>query len=416
MFYLIMINKPTQKNISGEWKLIALESLSLKISDGIHTTPKYSDIGNYYFINGNNLYNSKIIFSDDTKKVDCLEYLKHKKDLEQGNTILLSINGTIGSIAYYNNEQVVLGKSCAYIKLNSKVNVCFIFYFLNSYNTQRYFLSEVTGSTIKNLSIKSIKSCLVKLPPFPEQKRIVAVLETWDKAIEKLTKKIAVKKEIKKGLMQELLTGKTRLPGFKDKWETLEIRNIGKIVTGNTPSKKISDYYGGKYLWATALDFSGVYIEDTEIKLSELGRKVAREVPTGSVLVTCIASIGKNAIAKKPMSFNQQINAIIPSVNFDSEFIYYMVENSPNKLKEVAGNGAMAMISKSVFESIKLTFPKKDEQTAIANILTTTDNEIKTLQQKLSLLKDQKKYLLNNLITGAIRTPETLSTKNGVTI
>ena len=204
------------------------------------------------------------------------------------------------------------------------------------------------------------------------------------------------------------------MPGFNDKWRKLKIGSVGKIVTGNTPSKKMSDYYGGEYLWATALDFNGVYIENTEIKLSKLGRKVAREVPAGSVLVTCIASIGKNAIAKKPMSFNQQINAIIPNANFDSEFVYYLVENSSNKLKKVAGGGAMAMISKGVFQNMKLTFPKKDEQTAIANILTTADNEIEQLEQKLALVKDQKKYLLNNLITGVIRIPENLSINNEV--
>jgi type I restriction enzyme S subunit len=251
----------------------------------------------------------------------------------------------------------------------------------------------------------------IVLPPLLEQKRIVAVLETWDQAITKLIEKIEIKKQIKKGLMQQLLTGNTRLPGFKGQWEELRIGNIGEVVTGNTPNTKISDYYDGPFLWATALDFNSVYIQDTEVKLSELGRRVAREVPAGSVLVTCIASIGKNAIANKSMSFNQQINAIIPNENFNSEFIYYLVENSLNKLKEVAGGGALAMINKSVFKSIKFTFPKKEEQLAIANILITADKEITELKEKLLLVNDQKKSLLNNLITGTIRTPETLKVK-----
>ena len=111
------------------------------------------------------------------------------------------------------------------------------------------------------------------------------------------------------------------------------------------------------------------------------------------------------------MSFNQQINAIVPNKKHNSEFIYYLIENSFHKLKEVAGGGALAMISKGVFEKIKLNFPELEEQKVIANILTTADKEITELEKKLCIIKEQKRYLLNNLITGAIRTPETLSTK-----
>ena len=265
------------------------------------------------------------------------------------------------------------------------------------------------GVSVYGISKTALSKMLLPIPAIPEQNRIVSVLETWDKAIENLNKKIETKKQVKKGLMQDLLTGKKRLSGFKDKWESLTLGSIGQIVTGNTPSKRITEYYGDKYLWATALDFNGVYIENTEIKLSELGKSVSRVVPTGSILVTCIASIGKNAIAKKPMSFNQQINAIIPNKKHNSEFIYYLIENSLHKLKEVAGGGAMPMISKGVFEKINLHFPKLEEQIAIAEILTTADEEIVGLEKKLKIIKEQKKYLLNNLITGVIRTPENLS-------
>jgi len=289
-------------------------------------------------------------------------------------------------------------------------------YFLFSYLFSKKFQDDISnmlvGSSYPAINSSDVLNLKFDLPPLPEQNRIVSVLETWDKNIKNLNKKIEIKKNIKKGLMQDLLTGKKRLSGFKDKWEELKIKDIGEIVTGNTPSKRIAEYYGDKYLWATAFDFNGVYIDNTEIKLSELGKSVSRVVPIGSILITCIASIGKNAIAQKPMSFNQQINAIIPNKKHNSEFIYYLIENSAHKLKEVAGGGALAMISKGVFEKIKLIFPKLEEQNAIANILTTADKEITELEKKLEVINEQKKYLLNNLITGAIRTPENLSVKS----
>lgn len=306
-------------------------------------------------------------------------------------------------------EWANLTRWVALIAINENNSSKFIRLASDGYAVKKHFLKSMNGSALQEISIGELRKVPVLLPPLPEQNRIVAVLETWDRAIESMTKKIDIKKQVKKGLMQELLTGKTRLKGFSGKWEKMKIKNIGQVVTGNTPPKKNPDYYGDEYLWATAFDFNGTYIEDTQVKLSGSGAQVARIVPKGSVLVTCIASIGKNAIAKKEMWFNQQINAIIPNKNFSSEFIYYLVEWSFHKLKEVAGGGALAMISKGVFETIVLAFPKIDEQNAIANILTASDNEINSLEKKLSLLKDQKKYLLNNLITGEIRTPENLT-------
>ncbi len=94
----------------GEWEEKTLDNLTTKISDGIYTTPNYDDSGEYYFINGNNLIDGKICIDEKTKKVSAEEYIRHKKDLGE-STILLSINGTIGNIAKYENEKVVLGKS-----------------------------------------------------------------------------------------------------------------------------------------------------------------------------------------------------------------------------------------------------------------------------------------------------------------
>lgn len=275
---------------------------------------------------------------------------------------------------------------------------------------KRHFIKRLgSGSTVDGIQQSELKAIKMTLPPLPEQKRIVSVLETWDRAIEKLAKKIEIKKNIKKGLMQNLLTGKVRLSGFTNKWVVIRLGDIGSIITGNTPSMKEPENYGDFFCWATAEDFVSKYVYDTRLKLSEIGKSQSRVLPKGSLLITCIASIGKNAIAAVSLATNQQINSIVVDEDNNNEFIYYLLENSKSLLKRSAGAGAVPILNKSEFAKLKFRIPpSKREQSAIAKILTTADEEIETLQKKLALLKDQKKYLLNHLITGTIRTPESL--------
>jgi len=189
---------------SGEWEEDLLENLSTKISDGIHSTPVYDESGDYFFINGNNLFEGKIYIDENTKKVTDDEYKKHRRELNQ-NTILLSINGTIGNIAEYNNEKVILGKSACYINIDiSKANKLFIKYFLQTEVVNNYFDGELTGSTIKNLSLKTIKNTLVKFPKTIEQQKIASCLSSLDELITAQAEKIESLKLHKKGLMQGL--------------------------------------------------------------------------------------------------------------------------------------------------------------------------------------------------------------------
>lgn len=189
----------------GEWVEKSLDSLTTKISDGIHTTPNYDDSGEYYFINGNNLIDGKIWIDEKTKRVSEEEYYKHKRDLSE-STILLSINGTIGNIAVYNNEKVILGKSACYINVNrTKVDKIFIIYFIQTESTISYFNSELSGSTIKNLSLKSIKETIIKVPKRAnEQQKIALCLSSLDALITAQAEKIEQLKLHKKGLMQGL--------------------------------------------------------------------------------------------------------------------------------------------------------------------------------------------------------------------
>ena len=168
--------------MSSDWKEVKLCDVVDILGDGLHGTPKYDNNGEYYFINGNNL-NKNIVVDDTTKKVNYEEYLKYKKELNE-RTILLSINGTIGKIALYNGEKVVLGKSACYFNVKTGVDKFFVMYTMMTDQFKQYSQNYATGTTIKNLGLKQIREFQFGLPPLPEQRAIAATLSALDDKIE----------------------------------------------------------------------------------------------------------------------------------------------------------------------------------------------------------------------------------------
>jgi type I restriction enzyme S subunit len=198
-------------DIPENWEVKKLKYLINKIGDGLHGTPSYVDSSNYYFINGNNIGNGKINLKVNPKCVSEEEYLANKKSLSN-NTILMSINGTIGNLAFYNNELVMLGKSVAYIDCNGIVDKEFVYFFLESEAAKNYINQELSGSTIKNLSLYTIHNLSIPFTNIEEQKTIVKHIQTEQKRIDtiitKTEQEIELMKEHKTALISEVVTGK----------------------------------------------------------------------------------------------------------------------------------------------------------------------------------------------------------------
>lgn len=198
-------------DIPKHWEVKRLNFLTKKIGDGIHSTPNYIDASEYYFINGNNLINGNIVITESTKCVSKDEFDKYNLNLDK-DTLLLSINGTIGNLAFYQNELVMLGKSAAYIILKSDIFRKFAYYYLLSKNTKNYFFHEVTGTTIFNLSLKSIKNHFFPTLPLDEQKQIAEYLDQKTTQIDqqkaKIKEAIELLKEYRTSLITNAVTGK----------------------------------------------------------------------------------------------------------------------------------------------------------------------------------------------------------------
>jgi type I restriction enzyme S subunit len=192
------------------WVEKTFQELSTRIGDGLHGTPKYDDEGEYFFINGNNLNDGEIEIKTSTKTVNKDEYRKHKRELTQ-NTVLVSINGTLGKVAFYNNEPILLGKSACYINFDKSVDKKYIKFLIQSPLFFKNMADESTGSTIKNFSLKSMRNYRLNLPPIKEQHKIVKVLDdlsTETKKVEAIyQQKIADLVELKKSVLQKAFAG-----------------------------------------------------------------------------------------------------------------------------------------------------------------------------------------------------------------
>ena len=168
-------------NNEKNWNTSTLAEMCDGIGDGLHGTPEYDESGEYPFINGNNLIDGAIRVNALTKRVNKATYEKHYIEISQ-NAILLSINGTLGKIAFFNGEQVMLGKSACYCNLKVEVNRIFVYNIMKTDAFARYLEDNSTKSTIKNVGLKAIREYRLILPPLSLQKQFAAFVEEVDKS------------------------------------------------------------------------------------------------------------------------------------------------------------------------------------------------------------------------------------------
>lgn len=216
-----------------------------KIGDGLHSAPTYDVDGEYYFINGNNLKDGTIIITSDTKKVSKETFLKNDKGLD-GHTILLSINGTIGNLAYYKSENVMLGKSAAYLKIKKSVDKEYIYQLLQTRKVKTSFLLSLTGTTIKNLGLEAINKTHIFIPVLEEQHKIADFLSSVDEIIRVQEEEITVLEEQKKGIMQKLFNCEVRFKADDGseypEWEERKWGSIGQFFkSGNLSKSDLSE-------------------------------------------------------------------------------------------------------------------------------------------------------------------------------
>lgn len=381
----------------GEWNEKILEKLCFKISDGLHSTPKYDDLGEYYFVNGNNLINGVIIINESTKRVSKEEFEKHKRELGS-NTILLSINGTIGNLSEYNDEKVVLGKSACYINVNEdKVDKKFIFYSLKTESIRSYFNSELTGSTIKNLSLKTIKNASIKFPNSEEQQKIVNCLSSLDTLITAETAKLENLKDHKKGLLQQLFpaNGETkpqfRFPGFEDDGDW-EVTTLGDCLDYLQPTPYLVSSTAYENKFETPVLTAG--------KTFILGYTNEKEGIFNKKLPVIIFDDFTTATKFVDFPFKAKSSAMKILMAKADNNIQFLFETIQNLNFEVSTHKRHWI---SVYSKLDILTPKDPkEQQKIADLFSSADELLEAQKIKIKALKKHKKGLMQQLFPNII--------------
>ena len=209
------IDEEVPFEIPATWNWARLSNITSILGDGIHGTPEYDATGTVYFINGNNLSNGSIEIKADTKKVSEQEAEKHKR-LLNSTTVLVSINGTLGNVAFYNGENVILGKSACYFNLMGNIDKQYIKHILETEYFTEYAKNVATGSTIKNVPLAGMRNFLIPVPPITEQHRIilgmVRLAHSIDRYNDAQTKldllNNVLNEKLKKSVLQEAIQGK----------------------------------------------------------------------------------------------------------------------------------------------------------------------------------------------------------------
>lgn len=386
------------------WKEVSLEDISSKIGDGLHGTPKYDESGDYFFINGNNLLNGKIIVNQNTNRISELEYKKIKKNLSD-RTILLQINGTIGNLAFYNGEKIALGKSACYINLNEDIHKQYIRYVLEYDDFQKYALLYCTGSTIKNLGLKAVRNYKFNLPPLETQRKIANILSGYDDLIENNLKRIKILEEMAQQTYEEWFV-RMRFPGYEtsvfdenalpEGWEKVKLGEACNLVMGQSPKSEDYNIDGNGLPFHQGVKDYG-YRFPINKSWSTSGNKKAL---LNSILFSVRAPVGRLNVASEEIILGRGLAAINDKNGLNS-FLYYQLRTIFFEDNLIGGGAIYASVTKNDVERIELIYANKlgDKFNDYASNI---DKEILNLTYQNQRLREARDILLPRLMMGMI--------------
>lgn len=340
-------------------------------------------------------------------------YLQDSNIIVQEDDTLISKDGTIGKVGIVQNMPFPSTLNSGVFVIRPKFDSIYKRYLGCIFKSIYFqdFISRLTaGSTIVHLYQKDIVNFIYPVPTLVEQRAIAEALSDIDGLIAALDKKIAKKRLIKQGAMQQLLTGKKHLPGFSDPWVEKKFSDLYKYASeGGTPDTNNIRFYANG-------DIPFVKIEDTETKYIEscnsfitsegINNSSAWIVPVNSIIYTNGATIGNVSINKIPVATKQGILGIIPSSIINLEFMYYLLlsQNFKREVDSRQAKGTFAtIILKSLDEILIYLPPNQMEQIAIATILSDMDKEIVDLEAKRDKYRLLKSGMMQKLLTGQIR-------------
>ena len=336
------------------------------------------------------------------------KFEKEKRSaVRAGDIVMAKIGARCGASAILpeNHETGILSGNALKITVdNKRHNTKYIWNMLwRLYYTGKIHSLRTVGAQ-PAISIASLKKYKITTPPLKEQNRIIRVLDAWDLYLEKSERKIALKKNIKKGLMRQLLTGKKRLNGFNESWKKVPLGEISTVTMGQSPASVFYNTFGN----GLPLIQGNADLIDKKTIRRIWTSEVTKIAQRGSIIVTVRAPVGSIGIAQEDVCMGRGVCSIV-SDKVNSPFMFYFLESYENQWKPLEQGSTFTAVNSSDIKKINVLLPVTiKEQVVIADILTKADDEIEVLEQKKKIVKNQKKFLLNSLVTGKIRTLENM--------
>jgi len=336
-------------------------------------------------------------------------YLLKKDDLllamtEQATGLLGSAALTPENNKFLHNQRLGLVKPITPIR----VSISFLYWLYNSPYIRKQISEQSTGTKVKHTSPDKLRGVTTLLPPLPEQRKIAQILSTWDKAISTTESLIANSQQQKKALMQQLLTGKKRFAEFEGKWERHSLSSLA-FIDRNSLGKNTASTFQFRYISLSDVH-TGTISDNLEKHHFETSpSRARRKVSNGDILLATVrpnlqgfAKIGSNhndCIASTGFS------VLTSKKNVCGNYLYHYLFGAHIKgqIEALVVGSNYPAINSSDVSGLKVYCPLHDEQKKIASVLTAADQEIDTLQQKLSHLKQEKKALMQQLLTGKRR-------------
>ncbi|MFO0291517.1 MAG: restriction endonuclease subunit S [bacterium] len=302
------------------------------------------------------------VLKDAPEKITEAGYKSCSTTLLPQGSILFSSRAPIGYVAIA-GRPMCTNQGFKSLVPNEYVHSPYLYWCMRKYASDIEALGS--GTTFKEVSKGIVERFIIPLPPLEEQRRIAAILDKADGVRRKRKEAIRLTEELLKSTFLEMFGDPVTNPKG---WEIAKLGDFGKILTGNTPPRSVSENYGDEIEWIKSDNITTPehFLTQAEEKLSAKGKKIARTVPNGSVLVTCIAgsrsSIGRAALTDREVAFNQQINAVVPNSDVDPYFLYGQLFVAQHLVQAQSTDSMKGMVNKSKFSSIEFIKPPSQKQ------------------------------------------------------
>ena len=395
--------------IPEDWDISAIDPLIDLLTGFPFPSSNFARIG-IRLLRGANVKRGTLDWSENiTEYWPSASYGMQQFILQDGDIVVAMDGSLVGrSFAQISLEDtpVLLVQRVARIR-SKLIHINFLKEWVCSRKFTIYCDSVKTVTAVPHISPLDIKSFKIAYPNnVREQEKIAKSLSDSESLIQALEKLISKKRDIKQGTMQELLTGKTRLPGFSGEWELKSIGEIAQVIGGGTPSTQVSHYWGGTINWFTPTEVGSTkYVFDSERKLTDSGLQNSSSslLPIGAILLTSRAGIGDLGILCGRACTNQGFQSMVCNDKVNNEFLYYVMLTKRAELERRSSGSTFLEINPRELKSLLISLPQINEQQAIAEVLSDMDAEIAALEQRLEKTKAIKQGMMQQLLTGRIR-------------